>query len=50
MHNYIIEHGNIIVSKVKAESKYHAVDKYVNLESMRGREIARMYLRATKIK
>lgn len=50
MHNYIVKHGNIIVGKVKAESNFHAIDKYVNSEATKGREITRLYLRATKIK
>lgn len=49
-HNYIIKHGNLIVGKQKAVSRCHAIDQYVNREAMNGREITRLYLRATKIK
>lgn len=45
---FIIRHGSTPIGEVRAETKYHAIDKFVNLQASRGVEITRLYLKATR--
>ena len=47
MKSFTIRHGSTPIGEVKAETKYHALDKYVNLMATRGVEVSRLYLKAT---